>query len=70
MDLKTLARAWLKEAEEAAKESEKRWNQLRTGELPQEDAVIYSVYELEQHSQTLRRCAQRLMKVIERKEPK
>lgn len=43
--LRALAKRWSKEANKLSAKSRKTWEKLGSEELPQEDAIIYSVYE-------------------------
>lgn len=59
-----LANEWLRESRHLSALSSETYEKLRTGELKQEDAIIYSVYEYAECARTLQYCAEALKQAI------
>ncbi len=60
-DAQFLINTWKQEAIDAFRKSDDIWHKLGTGALPQEDDIIYSVYELNAKAMTLNACAEALL---------
>lgn len=62
--LRVMANHWLKESNRLARKSAKTWRALRGSVLPQEDEIIYSVYEDSAAAITLEDCARKILVLI------
>ncbi len=56
---------WIRRSAELRLLSKRTWEQLKIGELPQEDEIIYSVYEDQAKSDTYALCARALQQIKE-----
>lgn len=63
-NLARLIRRWRIDASAAQRKSSETYEKLGCGDLPQEDAIIYSVYEDDQKAATLRDCAAELEAIL------
>lgn len=63
-EIDELIKSWRFSADFAEARAAKIWEELKTGVLPQEDQIIYSVYELQEKAAILRSCAADLEKTI------
>jgi len=55
---------WKKTAKFLEKRSTTTWNKLKSGELRQEDATIYSVYEDQAKADTLNACIAEVEQIL------
>lgn len=62
--LRVIANHWLKESKRRVRRSDKNWRALRAHVLPQEDEIIYSVYEDSAAATTLEDCARKILVLI------
>ena len=62
--LKALAALWKRQARKLHRESNAAWEGLRVGKLPQDDEIIYSVYQKAAAADCLDGCAREILKVI------
>lgn len=62
--LKQLVIKWKTEALSLQHQSERTWKELETGEKPQDDKIIYSVYENQAQASRLYFCAEELEKLL------
>lgn len=61
-----LINGWESLATKYARQSDTTYRKLRTGELPQEDEIIYSVYSDDATASTYRNCAEQLKEALKK----
>jgi arsenate reductase-like glutaredoxin family protein len=62
--IEKLMNQWRRESKKLSKKSSDTWKALGTEELPQDDEIIYSVYEDQAAANTYAGCAEQLAKIL------